>query len=203
MFRDPSADQARMLGVICYQKERPNQPIGVVVLKNGCIKSPVWKAETLETVKIQSANNRLDYWEVTYVVRDRHSRGFCVGPICLGAAMDHIWQLEIRRDRQRTFFFWLLLAGGFENIRALSLYTRLGFIVRGIESSQKAPFLMTEKMGSEGFCKLRDIVSSMVEQRYLLPELKRQHLAQEVRSGPPTLTTEKWGGQDTITKNLL
>ena len=184
IFSAPSADNrdASFLTVICFEKTNSNYPIALTVLRERDVARCISELGSSRTLTFPQTSNRLRNYEVEFVVRRTEFKAFRLGDISLSCGIDSVLRFEqARSDRPRTLNIWLVVAGGFNNTQALCLYMNYGFVVRGIHTKESAPFMMLETVDATTHAQTRTRLQRILEERFLLPDLKRRRANIEVK----------------------
>jgi hypothetical protein len=139
---------------VVRKEDQAEKPIAMVIASASVYRADVRRLTDLNWRRTNAYREKEEQWCLEYLVRARECRGSGVGCFAL------VGLLECFCSRFHDGVLWLLLAGGFCNTNALSLYTDVGFLVTSLDSD-KTPIMLlqVQDIGQRACRKLVDTLT--------------------------------------------
>ena len=118
-------------------------PLAIAIASKKEYRAGARRIVELNWEKTQQYRGLAEQWCVEYVVRSRDARGAGLGCFAMAGLLE-----EFEARFEGDGMLWLLLAGGFPNISALSVYTTFGFLVTSLDSG-KTPIMSLQVRGAD------------------------------------------------------
>ena len=134
-------------------------------------------------------SSRKVYYELQYCLRRSDMRGKCIGDLLLACGLEALGNVPKRRPGEVSV--WLELAGSFNNLNALNLYTKFKFCIIGIHDGKTVIMVLSNVQSH--LEKAKNILQQSLEASFLLPRLKEKCLpvAQNASNGNGAMPDEQ------------
>lgn len=167
-------DSTHMACSVSRKNDNLSTPISIAIATKRIYRDDVRRPTELNWARTNEYRRLEEQWCVEYLVRAARYRGSGVGCIAIGGL------LEGFRGCFDEGMLWLLLAGGFVNRNALSLYTDVGFLVTSLDSD-KTP-IMSLQVQDIGQRARRKVVDTLTL-RYGRADAGRQEAGHDDQGG--------------------